>query len=87
MEPFAGHTIPELVNSGKIDVLLGSDNYNLMYPKNEVIGGVGEPYACARLCPLGWCTVGRIIWRAQEQITTPVCVILFACSSLVRLYQ
>ena len=41
-----------------IDVLLGTDNYNLMYPKNEVIGGVGEP--CARLCPLGWTAVGRI---------------------------
>ena len=49
---------PKLANSGKIDVLLGTDNYNLMYPKNKVIGGVGEP--CARLCPLGWTAVGRI---------------------------
>ena len=46
---------PKLANSGKIDVLLGTDNYNLMYPKNEVLGGVGEP--CARLCPLGWTAV------------------------------
>ena len=49
---------PKLANSEQIDVLLGTDNYNLMYPKNEVIGGVGEP--CARLCPLGWTAVGRI---------------------------
>ena len=51
-------TFPKLANSGKIDVLLGTDNYNLMYPKNEDIGRVGEP--CARLCPLGWTAVDRI---------------------------
>ena len=42
---------PKLANWGKIDVLLGADNYHLMYPKKEVLGGAGEP--CARLCPLG----------------------------------
>ena len=51
-------TFPKLANSGKIDVLLGTDNYNLMYPKKEDIGRVGEP--CARLCPLGWTAVDRI---------------------------
>ena len=49
---------PKLANRKKINVLLGTDNYHLMYPKKEVIGGVGEP--CAGLCPLGWTTVGRI---------------------------
>ena len=39
-------------------MLLGTDNYHLMYPKKEVIGGAQEP--CARLCPLGWTAVGRI---------------------------
>ena len=42
---------PKLANRGKIDVLLGTDNYHLMYPKKEVLGGAGDP--CARLCPLG----------------------------------
>ena len=42
---------PKLANRSKIDVLLGTDNYHLMYPKKEVLGGAGEP--CARLCPLG----------------------------------
>ena len=27
---------------GRIDVLLGTDNYHLIYPKKEVIGGVGD---------------------------------------------
>ena len=49
---------PKLANRGKIDVLPGTDNYHLMYPKKEVIGGAWEP--CARLCPLGWTAVGRI---------------------------
>ena len=49
---------PKLANRGKIDVLLGTDNFQLMYPKREVIGGAEEP--CARLCPLGWTAVGRI---------------------------
>ena len=49
---------PKLANRKKIDVLLGTDNYHLMYPEKEVVGGVGEP--CARLCPLGWTAVGRI---------------------------
>lgn len=49
---------PKLANRVEIDVLLGTDNYQLMYPKREVIGGAEEP--CARLCPLGWTAVGRI---------------------------
>ena len=52
LEPFADW------NHLQIDVLLGTDNYHLMYPEKEVVGGVGEP--CARLCPLGWTAVGRI---------------------------
>ena len=34
---------PKLANWGKIDVLLGTDNYYLMYLKKEVLGGAGEP--------------------------------------------
>ena len=49
---------PKLANRGKIDVFLGTDNYHLMYPKKEMIGGAGEP--CARLCLLGWTAVDRI---------------------------
>ena len=49
---------PKLANRGKINVLLGTDNYHLMYPKKEVLGGAGKP--CARLCPLGWTAVGKI---------------------------
>ena len=49
---------PKLANRGKIDVFLGTDNYHLMYPKKEVVGGAGEP--CARLCLLGWTAVDRI---------------------------
>ena len=49
---------PKLADRGKIDVLLGTDRYRLMYPKKEVLDGAGEP--CARLCPLGRTAVGRI---------------------------
>ena len=43
--------VPKLANRETIDGLLGTDNYDLTYPKEEVIGGVAEP--SARLCPLG----------------------------------
>ena len=46
---------PKLANRGEIDVLLGTANYHLMYPKKEVLGGAVETYA--RLCPLGWTAV------------------------------
>ena len=49
---------PTLANKGTIDVLLGTDNYGLMYPMQEVIGGADGPYA--RLCPLGWTAVGQV---------------------------
>jgi len=55
---------PKLANRGKIDVLLGTDNYHLMYPKKEVIVGAEEP--CARLFPLGWTAVGRINKRLES---------------------
>ena len=48
---------PKLANRGKIDVLLRTDNYHLMYPKKEVIGEAWEP--CARLNPLGWTCSGE----------------------------
>ena len=32
----------KLARRGRIDVLLGTDNYHLIYPKKEVIGGVGD---------------------------------------------
>ena len=42
---------PKLARRGRIDVLLGTDNYQLMSSKEEVVGGVKDP--CARLFPLG----------------------------------
>ena len=39
-------------------MLFGTDNFHLMHPKKEVLGGAGK--ACARLCPLRWTAVGRI---------------------------
>ena len=32
----------KLARRGRIDVLLGTDNYHLIYPEKEVIGGVGD---------------------------------------------
>ena len=42
---------PKLGKRSKIDVLIGSDYYNLLFPMKEVRGGDNEPNA--RLCPLG----------------------------------
>ena len=42
---------PKLGKRSKIDVLIGSDYYNLLFPMKEVRGGDNEP--SARLCPLG----------------------------------
>ena len=42
---------PKLAKRSKIDVLIGSDYYNLLFPMKEVRGGDNEPNA--RLCPLG----------------------------------
>lgn len=49
---------PSPANEGTIDVLLGTDNYGLMYPIEEVFGGAQLPYA--RRCPLGWTAVGQL---------------------------
>ena len=49
---------PKLATKGFIDVLLGSDYYNLMFPMREIRGKEDEP--SARLCPLGWTATGRI---------------------------
>ena len=49
---------PKLANRGRIDVLLGSDYYHLLFLIREVRGNDGEP--SARLCPLGWTAIGRI---------------------------
>ena len=49
---------PKLGKRSKIDVLIGSDYYNLLFPMKEVRGGDGEP--SARLCPLGWTAIGTI---------------------------
>ena len=43
---------PKVGKRSKIDVLIGSDYYNLLFPLKEVRGGDNEP--SARLCPLGW---------------------------------
>ena len=42
---------PKLGKRSKIDVFIGSDYYNLLFPMKEVCGGDNEP--SARLCPLG----------------------------------
>ena len=49
---------PKLAKGKCIDVLLGADNYELMYSMREVVGKPDEPVA--RLCPLGWTVIGRI---------------------------
>ena len=49
---------PKLGKRSKIDVLIGSDYYNLLFPMREVRGGDGEP--SARLCPLGCTAIGTI---------------------------
>lgn len=64
---------PKLARRGRIDVLLGTDNYQLMSSKEEVIGGVEDP--CARLFPLGWTAVGRINMKKKtEKCTIPIYV-------------
>ena len=59
---------PELGSKSVVDVLLGTDNYHLMYSMQEVLGKGNEP--CARLCPLGWTAVGPIKATYQEERTT-----------------
>ena len=49
---------PKLGKRSKIDVIIGSDYYNLLFPMKEVRGGDNEP--SARLCPLGWTAIGTI---------------------------
>ena len=49
---------PKLGKRSKIDVLIGSDYYNRLFPMKEVCGGDDEP--SARLCPLGWTAIGTI---------------------------
>ena len=49
---------PKLEQKGVINVLLGSDYYNLMFPMREIRGKEDEP--SARLCPLRWTAIGRI---------------------------
>ena len=49
---------PKLGKRSKINVLIGSDYYNLLFPMKEVRGGDNEP--SARLCPLGWTAIGTI---------------------------
>ena len=51
-----GIPFPKLGKRSKIDVLIGSDYNNLLFPMKEVRGGDNEP--CARLCPLGWTAIG-----------------------------
>ena len=49
---------PELGKRSKIDVFIGSDYYNLLFPIKEVRGGNNDP--SARLCPLGWTAIDTI---------------------------
>ena len=56
---------PKLGKRSKIDVLIGSDYYNLLFPMKEVRGGNGE--SSARLCPLGWTAIGTIDVCGREE--------------------
>ena len=47
---------PKLGKRSKIDVLIGSDHYNLLFPMEEVRGSDNEP--SGRLCALGWTATG-----------------------------
>ena len=49
---------PKLGKRSKIDVFIGSDYYNLLFPMEEVRGGDIEPVG--KLCPLGWTAIGTI---------------------------
>ena len=49
---------PKLGKTIKIDILIGSDYYNPLFPMKEGRGGDNEP--SARLCPLGWAAIGPI---------------------------
>ena len=49
---------PKLGKRSKIDVFIGSDYYNLLFPMEEVRGGDIEPVS--KLCPLGWTAIGTI---------------------------
>ena len=60
-----GVPFPRLAKGNKIDVLLGADNYELIYSMKEVTGGPNEP--CARLCPLRWTVIGKIQERDMNE--------------------
>ena len=49
---------PKLGKRSKIDVLIGSDYYNLQFLMKEIREGDNEP--SARLCPLRWTGIGTI---------------------------
>ena len=49
---------PKLGKRSKIDVFIGSDYYNLLFPMEEVRGGDIEPVG--KPCPIGWTAVGTI---------------------------
>ena len=51
-------SFPELGKRSKIDVLIGFDHYNLLFPMKEVRKSDKEP--SARLSPLGWAAIGSI---------------------------
>ena len=59
METFEDIPFPKLAKRSKLDDLIGSDYYNLLFPVKEVRGGDNEP--SARLCPLGWTAIGTIL--------------------------
>ena len=49
---------PKLGKRSKIDVFIGSDYYNLLFPMKEVRGGDNDP--SARLCQLRWTAIGTL---------------------------
>ena len=64
---------PKLGKRSKIDMLIGSDYDNLLFPMKEVRGRDGEP--SARLGPLGWTAIGTTcvsnMSRVAQDFFTP----------------
>ncbi|PZC73966.1 hypothetical protein B5X24_HaOG208492 [Helicoverpa armigera] len=60
----------------KPDLLIGQDNYHLLFPLETLVGKPGEP--CATLIPLGWCLHGRVPGTQTEHTTLCMSVVATA---------
>lgn len=69
---------PHLAEKGVIDFLQGSNYYHLMFSMQEIRGQEDEP--AARLCPLGWTTIGRIGKSTHPEGTSFANTLTYTCS-------